>query len=265
MVLVSSNHLVSRSGRVILLLRGLIRERRHWGDFAEQLQAQFPNRTVLSFNLPGNGHLVHLRSPRSITAMRQSLRIQLRLSSLNTDKIDVVAISLGGMVAVDWQAHFPEEINSITLINSSNASFSPFYQRLRWQSLGKILSILFTVNRFQRQLKILQLTSCAPMQHLGVLVRWLSWSEQYPVTWQNSLRQLWAAARFRCTDKPKVATLLLSSRQDKLVDCRCSEVLATHWQCEHKQHPSAGHDLPLDDAEWTVNQLSSWLSLVDPS
>ncbi|GAB1620681.1 alpha/beta hydrolase [Agarivorans albus] len=251
---------MTNSQRPIVLVRGLIREKRHWGQFRELLQQAFPERTIVSFNVPGNGHLYRLKSADSICQMRQSLRIQLRLQNVNIDCIDIVAISLGGMLAVDWANKFSDEVNSLVLINSSNAAFSPFYRRLNWRIYPSLLSAICTQSTVSRQRKILALTTNFPQQHQQVLCSWVSWAKQYPVSLENAYLQLKAAAAFKAPNKPNQAMLILNSHRDKLVDCSCSEQLAKRWQADFKQHPTAGHDLPLDAPLWTVKQIQQWLN-----
>ncbi|MGB1477517.1 MAG: alpha/beta fold hydrolase, partial [Marinobacter salsuginis] len=53
--------------------------------------------------------------------------------------------------------------------------------------------------------------------------------------------------------------LLLASRGDRIVHWRCSAALEERWQWTMKLHPDAGHDLPLDDPEWIIQQLRNWL------
>ncbi|MDO6685043.1 MULTISPECIES: alpha/beta fold hydrolase [unclassified Agarivorans] len=249
----------NREPRPIVLIRGLVREQRHWGFFKTVLQQTLPERKILSFDIPGNGSLANLRSPLSIAELRQSLRIQLKLSPLEINKVDLVAISLGGMLAVDWADKYPQEIHSITLINSSNAAFSPFYQRLRWQSYLKVWGILFAKTDRQRQQRIMNVTSQFPALHGDVVENWLAWSKEHVVTKTNAFSQLKAAMLFKLAIKPVVSVLVLSSQQDQLVSAECSGQLAKHWACTHKQHTSAGHDLPLDAPDWTAKQIQAWL------
>ncbi|WP_163134944.1 alpha/beta fold hydrolase [Agarivorans sp. Alg241-V36] len=251
---------MSKLQRPIVLIRGLVREQRHWGDFSKLLQQAFPERLILSFDTPGNGLLCHLTSADTIADMRQSLRIQLKLTNANIDSVDIVAISLGGMLAVDWATHFSLEVNSLVLINSSNAQFSPFYKRLNWRIYPYLLSAVCSSSSSDRQSKILRLTSNFPLKHQPVLDFWLKWAEQCPVSLKNAYLQLKAAAAFKAANKPKQALLVLNSRRDKLVDASCSTDLARHWQADLKQHPTAGHDLPLDAPRWTVRQIQRWLS-----
>ena len=57
------------------------------------------------------------------------------------------------------------------------------------------------------------------------------------------------------------ALLVLASAADALVDPRCSQRVAQAWGCVLRTHPSAGHDLPLDDGEWVVREVSAWLTI----
>ena len=86
---------------------------------------------------------------------------------------------------------------------------------------------------------------------------WTKWRLSHPVSRANALRQLLAAMRFNAPSlPPQTRVLLLTGAQDRLVDTRCSQALAAAWQCEIAVHPTAGHDLPLDDASWVAEQIS---------
>ncbi len=88
---------------------------------------------------------------------------------------------------------------------------------------------------------------------------WTAWRISHPVSRANALRQLLAAMRFKAPQRaPQTRLLLLTGEQDHLVDSRCSQALAAAWRCEIAVHPSAGHDLPLDDAAWVAQEVSRW-------
>mgnify|MGYP006173064777 FL=1 len=241
----------------VLLIRGLSREQRHWGEFRPLLATKLTN-PVLSFDFAGCGELYRQRSPCSISALRQSVRGQLQQAAEFTGRVHLVAISLGAMLAADWAAQYPAEVASISLINSSARPLSPFYQRLRWQNYPLLLRTLFAAAN-RRERIILQLTSAAASKHAGVLPNWQLWQQQRPLSIANALRQLYAASRFVVPPAPLCPTLLLSSLGDKLVSPQCSQALARHWQVAHLQHPWAGHDLALDDAHWLSTQLAAFI------
>lgn len=244
----------------VLLIRGLSREQRHWGRFRPMLAGAVTN-PVLSFDFAGCGDLYQQQSPCSISALRQSVRGQLQQASEFNGKVHLVAISLGAMLAVDWAAQYPQEVASLTLINSSARPLSPFYQRLHWRNYAAILRSLF-MSAAEREQLILRLTSATVARHQGVVANWQLWQQQRPVSRLNALRQLWAASRFKVPPAPACPTLLLSSQGDKLVSPQCTAALARYWQVPHIQHAWAGHDLPLDDANWLVTQLAAFIDTV---
>jgi pimeloyl-ACP methyl ester carboxylesterase len=92
---------------------------------------------------------------------------------------------------------------------------------------------------------------------------WIAIRQSRPVRRSNALRQLIAAARFRAPRTVTVPTLLLASAGDGLVDGRCSMTIARRWKCALAIHPTAGHDLPLDDGEWVAKQVHDWLETLD--
>jgi len=249
--------------RPIVLLRGLVREQRHWGEFKQQLQRRYPERAVLSFDVPGNGQLYHLSSAWQIAKLRQSLRVQLRLCQVEIKQLDLLAISMGGMLALDWARAYPEEVRSLTLLNPSNAAFSPFYQRLNYRNYFKLLGCLFASTRASRERRIMQLSSSFPERHQTVLANWIGWAEQCPVSVANAFKQLVAAATFKLEQAPSVPLLLLASRRDQLVSVRCSQAMAQAWGCGLKVHPRAGHDLALDAPNWTCQQIARWFASLE--
>lgn len=241
-----------------IFLRGLTRESRHWGDFVGQFQQTLPGSRVIALDLPGNGHLNHLRSPLRVQDMVAHCRAQLALSHI-APPYHVLAMSLGAMVAVAWGHAHPQEVAAQVLINTSMRPFNPFYQRLQPANYGVLLQLVLlgaAADEWERT--ILRITSNRAIDQ--VLPRWLALHLESPVSRANALRQLVAAAGFRApAAKPLAATLVLASEQDHLVSVECSKALARHWQCALRLHPSAGHDLPLDDGPWVAAQVRQWL------
>ena len=93
----------------------------------------------------------------------------------------------------------------------------------------------------------------------ALLADWLAIRHSAPPRRSDTLRQLAAAIRYRAPrEAPQVPLLVLASAADRLVDPRCSRVLAERWGAAYREHPTAGHDLPLDDGEWIVRAISDW-------
>lgn len=241
-----------------IFLRGLTRESRHWGDFVEQFQRCVPGSRVIALDLPGNGRMYQASSPLNVHDMVEHCRQQLVELGIQPP-YSLLAMSLGGMVAVDWSSRHPQDISATVLINTSMRPFSPFYQRLRPANYGALLKLaLSDASSETWERTVLRISSNLAIDE--ILPHWTTMRMECPVSRTNALRQLVAAARFRAAKtRPLMPTLLLASEQDQLVAVECSRALARHWQCALREHPSAGHDLTLDDGPWVAAQVQAWL------
>ncbi|MDO9454135.1 MAG: alpha/beta hydrolase [Stagnimonas sp.] len=242
-----------------VLLRGLMRDSRHWGDFPQTLRAALPGSEVRLLDLPGNGLRHREQSPASVPAMAEWVRAELRRQGV-APPYRVFAMSLGAMVTVAWADTHPQELETAVLANTSLRPVSPFYQRLQPAAWPLLLRMALTnPDARAAETAILQLTSRHLDQTHSVLEDWTRWRLSHPVSRANALRQLLAAMRFAAPKRaPKTRLLLLTGARDKLVDTCCSQALAKAWGCELAVHPTAGHDLPLDDAAWVAQQLARW-------
>jgi pimeloyl-ACP methyl ester carboxylesterase len=173
----------------------------------------------------------------------------------------VLALSLGAMTAVAWAKASPEEISGLVLINTSMRPFNPPLMRLRPRNLPALARFAIRPRDGPRsEWPVFRMTSARPVPPSGLLEDWGAISAARPVSRMNAWRQLRAAALFRADSAPIVVpTLLLASAGDRLVDCRCSCVLAARWNARLARHPWAGHDLPLDDPQWVGQRVAEWL------
>jgi pimeloyl-ACP methyl ester carboxylesterase len=245
-----------------VLLRGLMREQRHWGQFRHQLAVALPDADIATPDLPGNGERHALRSCTTVAEMVEFCRQDL-LARGWQPPYHLLALSLGGMVAAEWAHRYPGEIAGCVLVNTSMRPYSPFHLRLRWQNYGAILRQLLRRGAARQEALVLRLTSNAARtaeQRRALLLRWTSYQRDYPVSRANALRQLLSAARYHApSTRPPVPLLVLCSAGDRLVDHRCSLRLAEAWQAPLQVHAGAGHDLPLDDGAWVAHAVKSWL------
>ena len=249
-----------------VLLRGLSREARHWGDFPERLASRLDDARLVAIDLPGNGALCTQRSPLRLAALTDAARAQTAAQDV-VPPYHLLALSLGAMVAVDWAVRRPEEIAGAVLINTSLRGVNPLHHRLRPSSYARLLRLAVSPRDDERERAILALTSRQPRSApvaAALVAHWCAIRRDNPVSTPNVLRQLVCAARYRPpVAPPSVPLLLLSSLGDALVDARCSQRLAELWRVPHAIHPSAGHDLPLDDGEWVANAIADWVRRQD--
>ncbi|WP_344803519.1 alpha/beta hydrolase [Allohahella marinimesophila] len=258
----------------IVLLRGWMRDGRHWESFPDELSQQLdlissnarPKQRprIICADLPGNGSRYSERTPDSIGGMMSAIR-----SELKGTELVLVGISMGGMLAAEWVQRYPEDVVGFACINSSMRPHAYPWERLKLNNWLRILARLATslvrksgetaaVRELERF--IMQLTLRPEFRTEDRLEQWVKWTEANPVTPGNALRQLRAAAAYK---DPLVAPLavpclVLRSLGDALVDPVCSERLATAWQQTLQTHPSAGHDLAVEDPAWLAEALASW-------
>jgi pimeloyl-ACP methyl ester carboxylesterase len=246
----------------LVLLRGLMREARHWGDFPQLLGEAVPQARVHAIDLPGNGRLYREPSPTRVAQMMECCRASLRELGA-VPPYHLVALSLGGMVAVHWAHAYPEEVAATALLSTSMRPFSPFYRRLRPANYPAAISMLLgRRDPCIDERVILHITSSHTEAQVPRTLRaWIEYARECPVSRTNALRQLWAAARFSAARQAPAGgrVLLLAGARDRLVHPDCSAALARAWGAPLALHPAAGHDLPLDDGPWVAAQLRDWL------
>lgn len=164
------------------------------------------------------------------------------------------------MVAIEWARRHPRELAGVVVVNTSFRNLSPLFRRLSFAAWPLIFKIIGERDAAIREALILKMTSSAPDADNALVAKRAATFSQHPVRRINVFRQLLAAARYRPPKlKPEVPLLLLNSLGDRMVHPSCSEKICRHWKAERKTHPTAGHDLPLDDPDWCVEQVSGWL------
>ena len=241
-----------------ILLRGLTRESGHWGTFAGDLSSALGGERVVMVDLPGNGALNQRRSPVTVRRLVEECRVEVERRKVHPP-FDIVAMSLGAMVAVGWAALDSVELQRCVLINTSLRPYSPFFRRLRPSNYLPLICTLIEGNAAKREQLVLQMTSNDAQAHDGVIDAWIAMRRARPVSRANAIRQLFAAARYRAPEaRPHCDVLMLASTRDRLVDVRCSRAIARAWHVPLMEHASAGHDLPLDDPQWVIDRVRAW-------
>ncbi len=244
-----------------VLLRGLTREAAHWGSFPSVFRQVLPGAQLHLLDLPGNGTRHAERSPATVQALVSDVRQQIAQRGISTP-VHVLALSLGAMVAAQWAHTAPHELAGAVLVNTSLRPFSPLHHRLHPRNWPRVLRLALgrpTPDAAERL--VWQMTSRQRSVDEAVIAAWVTARRQHPVRGANALRQLLAAARYRApAQAPAVPLLLLAGAGDRLVDPRCSHALAQAWRAPLREHPRAGHDLPLDDPQWVAEQVRAWLS-----
>lgn len=247
-----------------LLMRGLIRESRHWLDFPAFFEAHVkgpdgtPVSTVL-LDLPGFGSQNDNDVPDTIAGFVEDCRRRLREQVPAGEKVGLLAVSLGGMVALHWLATYPEDFHCGVVINSSLGDISPVWQRMRPAKWPNILRAPF-MDHFARERMLLGAT-----RRQGNLDedarRYADIATSTPPKKQHAAAQMRAAIKAKSPTSIAVPTWVLASHGDELVSWKCSEAIARRMSLPLKLHTdlgdnAAGHDLPLDQPGWVCDQVN---------
>lgn len=240
-----------------IFLRGLTRGNAHWGNFPEIFKSLNPESEAEFLEIPGNGTLNKVDTLVDAKKIIYFLKRKSKFYSQEEMPVHLCGISLGGMVALKWAELFPQNIQSVSVINTSLQQCSPFYQRLLPQNYFKIISMLFESSAHDKELNILTITSNKPIENQNYLEAFAAFSTAFPVSKMNSIRQLILARKIKINKFPPLPLKIISSKMDRLVSPLCSDGIAKTLGGAQYIHPTAGHDLPLDEPSWLSEVLIS--------
>lgn len=233
-----------------LLLRGLVRERRHWAGFDVQLAARTGGR-VLTLDLPGVGTERHRPSPASLPGIVADLRGRFERGG---ERWSLFAPSLGGMLALTWAQAHPGDFDRVVVCNTSARDVASLFERFSWFALRTALRGLVQTDLVRREAGILALVANTDTARAHT-ARFATFAEEAPPPRATLLRQLWAASRARTPASLPVPLLVMASDGDRLCAPAASRRLAAKLGAPLVIHPDAGHDLPLDAPDWVIDQL----------
>lgn len=241
-----------------LLLRGLMREADHWGEFSEKLQAAPGVGRVLCLDLPGVGTELGRVFMPNIKQLVEDVRS--RFKNHEHDKKEewgILGISLGAMIATQWVHDYPNDFKNIVVMNGSSKD-APFWKRLSPASMAIILQAFFEKDIAKREKAIIGMTSNLKKNDLKLIDSWIEIAQKNAFSKITAINQLAAAAQFSLPDKIKVPMFVLTSRADRMVNYECSKHIAEKYKAPIKIHPTAGHDIAIDDPNWVVDQVAKW-------
>ncbi len=248
---------MSNSAPRWLLLRGLVRERRHWGDFPEVLAARTGGE-VLTLDLPGVGTERGRPSPTSIAAIVADLRGRWLAARApeDTGPWRLFAPSLGGMIALAWGEAHPDDFAGVVVCNTSARDVASLFERFSPSALGTVLRALPS-RGVAREAHILGLVSNTDHGRAHAEA-FAALAAEAPIGTDVLVRQLWAGSRATAPATLATPLLILCSDGDRLCHPGASHALGKRLGAPVVVHPDAGHDLPLDDPGWVIEQLTHW-------
>jgi pimeloyl-ACP methyl ester carboxylesterase len=249
-----------------LMLRGLIREQRHWMGFptamAEGMGTPGHPADVRTIDLPGFGTQNDGPVPATIEGFVDDVRTRYQASLTQEERstpTSLLAISLGGMVALRWLHMYPDDFRCGVVINTSAGDLSPPWERFALRHWPKVALAPFMKPR-GRETMLLHMTRNLPRAELASAIdEYTRLATQTPPRPRNAFAQLRAATKSTTPKILRTPLLVMAARNDRLVSVRCSEKIAKRLHAPLVLHDWAGHDLPLDDPTWTINQVKAFL------
>lgn len=239
-----------------VFVRGLTRSFFHWLGFEKEFQNQLNLKSVQCVELAGNGYFFREESSSSIDEAVMQLRAQVLVKD---QKIGLLSISLGGMIAARWAEMFPNEISHLVIINSSS-SLNPFYERLKPRNYAGLLENILFYNPARLEEWIMKSTSNFDSLWRPQFENLVQFQKDHPVSLKNLYRQLISASKFNLGETPKAKALILTATRDRFVSFKCSQSIANKWGCPIRIHPTAGHDLTTDDGAWVIQKVNETFS-----
>ena len=242
------------------LIRGLIREKGHWGNFHEHLKGHFPDSVVTALDIPGAGEYFQSASPLSVGEMVERMRRDYLKARIEGEESYLISISLGGMISVEWMKRYPKDFLKATLINTSMGGISPLHHRLRPAAFFHLIKTAFLRGR-NKEAFIIKLICNNKDYYQKTLNLWDEIQKERPVSLSNALRQLFAAATYIPGDfVPSIPVQLLAGVLDRMVNVNCSRGIASKWEVPLSEHPTAGHDLTVDDSSWVSSKIKEFIA-----
>lgn len=244
-----------------LLLRGLSREARHWGRFLDVLSGAMPSARLFTLDLPGTGTENARPSPLDIRGITDDLRARWRaVAAREEGPWAIYAVSLGGMVAMDWCARHPGDFSRAVLASTSSADVGSPLRRFSIGSIGGVLRAAFARDPVARERVVLDMVARIVPDPDEVARAWAAIHADRPVSARNVAAQMRAASRFASPAQIDVPLLVLVGLGDQMVDPVCSTKLAAKYGARFAAHPTGGHDLAVDAPEWVADEIAEWLA-----
>ena len=242
----------------VIGLRGLARGRGHWGSFPKDLSATDASIELDLLDIPGNGTRCSEKLPLQAEKAVEMIRAQSRWVQ-NQETFSILGISFGGMLALKWAEMYPKEVSKVFIVNSSLAQYSPFFKRLQVNQLLSIVKAMGEIDFVAREKTILSITSNQIKNREEHLALMAAFSKKYQVSPSSFFRQLLLATTVRISNLKKPELMVIGSHKDRLVDVSCSLKIAEGFGVTPIIHPTAGHDIPLDDPLWLAKLISQEL------
>ncbi len=222
--------------RVWILIGPSIRGCDRWGqapeDLLRQLRRVQPYARLWTMDLAGAGLQLGVRSPAHVHLLLEDLRGRLTQANVSMRGVGLIGFSLGALVATEWARRYRDEVGALVLLNPA---MRPFTHIVRSTRLG-----------------------LWPKAFKTLLGRDIPTQQQVPL--RTALSQGIARWRYEASKRRPIGqVLLLVGQSDHWRDWRVGQRISRAWGAALRMHPSAGHDLLMDEPAWVARSIADWL------
>jgi len=243
-----------------LFVKGLARGQVHWDRLPEIFAQAVPEARVFFLDLPGVGEATDRKAPATVAGIVSDLRERfVALRESHEGPWSILAISLGGMIAMEWAMRHPDDFERAVVIVSSATNVSPPWKRLMPETLPGYLRALGTSDLATRERITLGTITNFEEGRERLIEEWLKLTDVCPLPAAATAKQLLAASLWAAPDSLPIPTLFLGTDGDRMVHPSCTPKLAKRFGAPLVMHPDAGHEIPLDDPVWVADQVREWL------
>src|SRR5690606_32922990 len=137
-----------------------------------------------------------------------------------------LGISLGGMVAMDWAKRYSDDFAKLVLINVSSKDVAAVHHRISLFAIYCMLRAAFSRDMEGRERQILKMISNLRSRDPLTVEKMVEIATTSDESADKIFRQIVAASQFVAPESLKPPTLFLASLKDKMVDVRCSKMIA---------------------------------------
>lgn len=248
-----------------LFLKGLARGQVHWDRQPAIFEERVAGAKVLMLDLPGIGEARDRPAPWKVGEIVEDLRerwLILRESSeaLPNEPWSILAISLGGMILMEWVTRYPEDFERGVALVPSAANVSPPWKRLLLSTGPNYMRAVFAMNFSERERRVLAIVTNDDVRREELVAMNTKLAEVCPIPIPVANRQLTAATRWRAPAQLPIPVLFLGSFADHMVHPECTPVLAQRFDAPYRMHETAGHEIPHDDPWWVADRVAEWLA-----
>ena len=249
-----------------ILLRGLVREQRHWGDFPQILAGKLGVRAH-TIDIPGAGTQHRETCTRRVPAMAENIRARWLTLRAETERTHgatswgLLGVSLGGMISMAWASAHPDDFTHVVLANTSASDIGKPWDRMQPGAIWGVTRSFLARDLVKRERIVLETTVrlVASAEREVLAQRWAGYAAESPVSRATLARQLFAASTFRAPRHLEMPTLVVIGGKDPLASPTCGRALAERFGASIALHPDAGHDIGTDAPEWLATRVKAWL------